>query len=422
MNNYWILVFSALCIPTLLSQSLIEKEAELTQLQLKEKQLRAEVEELKLASTISEMQMVGYPNSEESLKILEHSSLVIGFDKRFRMAKWSFHQLLPDVIEGGITRSNDFRPDPLIPEFSGQEADYFMKELRADSSYKYDGFGFDRGHLAPSADFRWSEKGLSETYYYSNMTPQRAGFNRESWAEVEMLLRKIVANNPKRYFVVTGPILHDSLPRIERGVNQLVIPDLHYKIIVDLNDNQPKGMAFLMPNSKCELPFFNYIVPIDSVEKITGLDFFPNLKEALQNKVESKSDYNEWNVDGKGVDVAPLNQDDLPKGTYNTIEAKFHVGFEGYVVGKVVSTKVIEKSKATFLNLDQSFPNQIFSLTIWGNARKHFSYLPEEKLDGVYIRVKGQITSDKSGTPTINITSEKQIELWDPVHQTIILE
>lgn len=420
MNNFWLVVFTTLFIPALLSQSLEEKEAELNQLKVKEKELRAEVEDLKLTSTISEMQKVGYPKSKESLQILEHSSLVIGFNKSYRMASWSFHQLLPDVIDGGVTRSNDFRPDPIIPEYSSQEADYFLKEMRADSSFKYDGFGFDRGHLAPSADFRWSEKGLSETYYYSNMTPQRPGFNRESWAEVEMLLRKIVANNPKRYFVVTGPVLHDSLQRIERGVNKLVIPDLHYKIIVDLNEEHPKGMAFLMPNSKCELPFFNYIVPIDSVEKITGLDFFPNLSEAIQHQIESKSDYNDWNTDGKGIDVAPLDQDELPKGTYNTIEAKFHEGFEGYVVGKVVSTKVIEKSKATFLNLDQSFPNQIFSLTIWGNARKHFSYLPEEKLDGVYIRVKGQISSDKNGTPTINVTSEKQIELWDPIHQTVI--
>ena len=240
MNNFWTIVFSALFVPALLGQSLAEKEAELTQLQLKEKQLKAEVEALKLASTISEMKKVGYPSGEETLQILEHSSLVLGFDKKFRTARWSFHQLLPDVVEGGITRSNDFRPDPLVPAFSSQEKDYFLKELRADSSYNYDGFGFDRGHLAPSADFRWSEKGLSETYYYSNMTPQRPGFNRESWAEVEMLLRKIVANNPKRYFVVTGPVLHDSLPKIERGINQLVIPDLHYKIIVDHKENKPK--------------------------------------------------------------------------------------------------------------------------------------------------------------------------------------
>jgi endonuclease G len=49
--------------------------------------------------------------------------------------------------------------------------------------------GWDRGYLAPSADFRWSEKALSESYFYSNMSPQLDDFNREGWAELEGLLR-----------------------------------------------------------------------------------------------------------------------------------------------------------------------------------------------------------------------------------------
>jgi endonuclease G len=63
------------------------------------------------------------------------------------------------------------------------EADYFLRTENPDGTHGYDGFGFDRGHLAPSADFRWSATALSESYYYSNMTPQRPGFNQESWAE-----------------------------------------------------------------------------------------------------------------------------------------------------------------------------------------------------------------------------------------------
>jgi endonuclease G len=395
------------------AQNLAKKEAELIALDEQRAVLVEEIEILKLASTIEQMKEVGYPTSTNPLTIAEHSALVIGFNESYRLAEWTFHQLLPDVIDGGITRSNDFRPDPKLEGKTAIEADYFIRTEKEDGTFKYDGFGFDRGHLAPSADFRWSAQGLSQSYYYSNMTPQRPGFNRESWADVENTLRSIVQNNPQRYFVLTGPVLHDSLPVIERSVNQIPIPELHYKIIVDLESDNPKGMAFLMPNKKCEKPVYEYVVSIDSVEAITGLNFFPNLDTKTERQVESKSDYNAWKVDKEGKDVAPIPQKSLPKGVYNTIEAKYHEGFEISVVGKVVSTKVIAKSKATFLNLDQSFPNQIFTVTIWGDARKNFSYLPEEKLDGKYIKVTGMISIDKNGVPTLNVRGEKQVEEWE---------
>lgn len=50
------------------------------------------------------------------------------------------------------------------------------------------------------------------------MTPQRKGFNRESWAEIETILRTIVDNTPQNYFVITGPILTDSLDTIDKSI------------------------------------------------------------------------------------------------------------------------------------------------------------------------------------------------------------
>ena len=113
------------------------------------------------------------------------------------------------------------------------------------------------------------------------MTPQRPGFNRESWAEVEDLMRRIMANTPKPYYIITGPILDKNLPKVEKGVNKLPVPAFHYKIIADVSAENPKGMAFLMPNKKCDLPPSAYVVTIDSIEKLTGLDFFSKLDQSL---------------------------------------------------------------------------------------------------------------------------------------------
>jgi hypothetical protein len=106
---------------------------------------------------------------------------------------------------------------------------------------------------------------------------------------------------------------------------------------------------------------------------------------------------------------------ELPIGVFNTQQAASKVGSTSTVsiVGKVVSAKFIPKSQSTFLNLDQSFPNQIFSIMIWNDGRRNFSYQPEKKLEGKYIVVTGKVELDKNGVPGITVSREKQIGVWD---------
>lgn len=396
------------------SQTPLEiKEAQLREIQTKERAISDEIEALKLHDCVVKLNEIGIPLSQSPLDIAEHSAMILGFDCDSKLAAWSFHVLSPDVLVGGVSRTNDFRKDSLIECGDGIEQDYFTKKLQEDGTYKFENFGFDRGHLAPSADFRWSQKALSESYFYSNMTPQRPGFNRESWAEVEDLMRRIIANTPKPYYIVTGPVLEKSLPKVEKGQNHLPIPAFHYKIIADVSAENPKGMAFLMPNKKCDLPPSAYVVTIDSIEKLTGLDFFSKIDVTNAQKIESKADYSLWNAQTKEGDVEPLYVFDLPKGHFNTAQALSKVGSKVSIIGKVVSAKFAAKSQATFLNLDQSFPHQLFTVTIWKDARRNFSYKPEDDLNGKYIVVTGLVEMDKNGLPVINVTNEKQIKLWE---------
>lgn len=399
---------------SVLSQTELElKKAELHVLKSKEQELVSEIEKLKLQASLSSMKSIGYPEFSKNLEIIEHAGMVIGFDCDYKMASWVFHVLTPDVSFGTVSRSNDFRMDEKSTCGSAQEADYFIREKTVDGTYKYDGFGFDRGHLAPSADFRWSANALSESYYYSNMTPQRPEFNRESWASLEGLLRKIVDQEKKEFYVITGPILHDSLPEIERSVNKLKIPELHYKIIVDASSENPRGMAFLMPNKKCEQRLSSYVVSIDSLERLTGINFFPSMDKQMETKIEESADFDAWLTQGKDGDVEPLDALALPKGYFNSQQAASKVGQKVSIVGKVVSAKYIPKSQSTFLNLDQSFPNQIFSVMIWKDGRINFSYQPEKELEGKYIIVTGKVELDKNGIPGITVMKEEQISIWE---------
>lgn len=140
-------------------------QQQLVEIKKKEIEIANQIEELKLKASIVKLNEIGIPISKKTLDIAEHSAMILGFDCESKLAAWAFHVLSPDVLIGGVSRTNDFRRDSLIECGDGVEQDYFTKKLQDDGTYKFENFGFDRGHLAPSADFRWSQKALSESYF-----------------------------------------------------------------------------------------------------------------------------------------------------------------------------------------------------------------------------------------------------------------
>jgi endonuclease G len=388
-----------------LEQRLDDLQAQLEQLDAQRQTLLGEVEDLKLQRIRRDLRAVGLPTQH----FIEHSALALEYAEAHEQARWVAHIILPDIITGTEGRSNDFRADPLVTTGTAVEADYFLKYLQPDSTYEYDGFGYDRGHLAPSADFRWSARALSESYFYSNMSPQRAAFNREGWAELESLLRGYVYEHPEtQLYVVTGPVLRDDLPKIERSVNGVSIPEQYFKVVLDLKNQ--RAIGFLMPNAALAYPLAHYAVSIDAVEEVTGLDFFN--RAPGEATLEAQLDKTYWLPDLARGDVEPLYPPDLPRAHFNTVQAKRYMGDnrEITVCGTVVSTRY-SRAGNLWLNLDQQFPNQIFSVFIRKKDLANFSYDPQEKFDGQVIAVKGRV-QDFSGTPTMNLEREEAIRLF----------
>ncbi len=350
------------------------------------------IEELKLDRIIERIHEKGLPELEEGEELVCYSAMCLVFSDEYRLAKWVVHILSTDIIDGRVSRTNDFRPDPKIPN-TGVEADYFLKFEQEDGTFKYDGFGYDRGHLAPSADFRWSEKALSESYYYSNITPQTAEFNRQKWAEIEDFLRSYIFNNPGNdLFVITAPVLKEGLPVQERGVNKLPIPELHYKIAVDFE--RKIGVAFLVPQENLIYPIDWYAVTIDSIENLTGINFFANLSDEDEKLIESVYDLSLWYPEDQKSDVRPLTREELPRNTYNTVEARQMLGYhrDVTVCGTVVSSNR-SRNGHVFLNLDKSFPNQIFTTTIWARDVVNFEYQPELFFKNKKVCVSGKVVT-----------------------------
>jgi endonuclease G len=385
--------------------------------------LKAEIDELKLQKIREGIVKIGMPELKVGEAVIVHSALSLVYDEKHEQAKWVSHIITADIINGKTGRSNDFREDALVKTGSATEKDYFLKTLKDGSKdkYDYDGFGYDRGHLAPSADFRWSEKALSESYFYSNMSPQLPEFNREKWADLEGLLRGYIFEHPKtQLYVITGPILNDSLLVIERGVNKVSIPNYFFKVVLDLSNE--KAIAFIMPNKEMKYPISSYAVTIREVEDITGINFFHQLDNVLEQRLESQKDVLVWVPEKQKNDVDPMYQPDLPKGVYNTIQAKRHMGSSKRITvsGTVVGSRKTRNGHL-FFNLDKNYPNQIFTVAIWKKNIINFSYDPLTEWKGKEITLKGKI-ADFDGIPTMIIEKETAIEIHQEGKTVLIIE
>ena len=372
----------------------------------------ADVEIIKLGKLRQDLKIYGLHSLSNGEELIDHIAMSLVYSEEHEQPKWVAHIITADIINGVEGRSNDFRIDPKVKTGSAIEADYFLKSMKSDSTYVYDGFGYDRGHLAPSADFRWSATALSESFYYSNMSPMKPEFNRDLWAKLEDMFRAyIYSHTNSQLYIVTGPILHDKLPKISRAVNHVSIPEKFYKLAIDIDNKN--AIAFIMSNTKIDSPIETYAVSIDEVEKQTGIDFYSGIDDALENELESISDPKPFLSLSEQGDILPDHPTKLPRNTFNTVMAKNQMGSgrKIRVLGTVVSTKLSNKGNV-FLNLDKRFPNQIFSVSIFKDNMVNFSYRPEVTLEGRKIIVTGIVT-DVNGTPTITIENEDAIEIVD---------
>jgi len=206
---------------------------------------------------------------------------VLAHDARLKIPLWVQYQLSPEELLGTSERSDDFRPDTSIP-FG------FRAELE-----DYSGSDFDRGHMAPAADMRRSDRVMSDSFLLSNMAPQvGSGFNRHIWANLEAAVRGWVEQRGT-LTVIIGPVFAVESNRVTFDVigdSHVAVPTHFYKIVVDANDpDNPEALAFLLPNRSLSGQHYSqYLRSIDEIEAATGLDFLSALPVAVQQNLESQ--------------------------------------------------------------------------------------------------------------------------------------
>ncbi len=212
-------------------------------------------------------------------QILKRTGYVASYNKATLLPNWVAWHLTAERTEGSAKRSGvDFAEDTEVPEPRATDWDYYNS-------------GYDRGHMCPAADNKWSKKAMEESFLFTNMCPQNGNLNRGDWNEMEMACRKWA----KKYgdlYIVCGPILYKGKHKTI-GKNKVVVPEAFFKVVLRTGD-EPQAIGFIYKNTSGNRPKDSYVNTVDEVERITGIDFFPSLPDDVEKKVEAECDLGLW--------------------------------------------------------------------------------------------------------------------------------
>lgn len=209
---------------------------------------------------------------------VDHAYFSLSYNEPFEQAEWVAYVLDKNHLTYDDRKRPYFIEDPFV---STKSADW----------RNYKGSGYDRGHLVPAGDRRFSVQAYNETFYTSNISPQNREFNAGIWNDLEQQTRRWA----KRYgtlYVLTGGVLTANL--LEIGEEDVDVPDMFYKIIARKKGNEMISVAFLIPNGPQSVTLSNFLVSIDEVEDVTGLDFFHQLPQSVQDSFEKTVMLSDW--------------------------------------------------------------------------------------------------------------------------------
>ena len=212
-----------------------------------------------------------YPYSSEKYEIKQYSGFHLAYNEEHEQAAWTIYLLTGKHLSNPVCdRTDNFMPDTNITTGSAELSDYKRS-------------GFDRGHLVPAGDMKWSETAMNESFYLSNMSPQRAKFNRGIWKKLEEKVRDI-AEMEDSIIVITGPVLKNINKHI--GDNQVSVPEKYFKIIFDISQPDQGMIALLMNNEKSKESLESFCISVDELEAETGIDFFRSMDDGMEDIFE----------------------------------------------------------------------------------------------------------------------------------------
>jgi len=219
----------------------------------------------------------GVPGKADT--VIDRPGYALGYSEYHEQAVWVIYVMTGDeAAAGAVPRADRFRSDPDIPTGSASPGDYTRS-------------GYDRGHLAPAADMAFSARTMSDSFFMSNMSPQKPAFNRGVWKKLEASVRNF-AIAEQTIVVATGPVL-PAVKKSYIGRSRVTVPAYYYKVVFDLTPPR-KMIGFILPNAGSRKSPAAFAVSVDEVERVTGLDFFSALPDEEEERLERTFSPGAW--------------------------------------------------------------------------------------------------------------------------------
>lgn len=220
------------------------------------------------------------PITDKEEQIIRHTGYTVSYNNTWRLPNWVAYELTREETKGNAARTDIFIIDPLVKGTSATNKDYSRS-------------GFDRGHMAPAGDMKWSSTAMKESFYFSNMCPQVPGLNRGRWKDLEEQIREWAAED-SALVIICGPLVNKKHSTI--GQNHIAVPRAFFKVILAPYVSSPRAIGFIFKNEKDNSPLRSYVVTVDSVESLTGIDFFPALPDVIEKQVEAQCAPSDWGI------------------------------------------------------------------------------------------------------------------------------
>lgn len=216
---------------------------------------------------------------DRSEKIMRRSNYTVSYNRNWNLPNWVAWELNKNETKGKNNRNEEFTSDPELPKANQVEP------------WDYSGSGYDRGHMCPAGDNHFDSKAMNESFYMSNICPQNHELNTGKWNDLEIACRRW-ANRYGEVYIVCGPIIDKRKGKRIGKEHDIIVPEQFFKVILITSTKPARAIGYIFENNGSDRPYKAY--SIDEIEQKTGMDFFPNLPDNIEDIVESHYEVSDW--------------------------------------------------------------------------------------------------------------------------------
>ena len=221
----------------------------------------------------------------------DYPTYSLEYSYKYKHSYWIAYRF-DNTTGGNVGRNEAYKPDPELPsQYAAKHNDYTNS-------------GYTRGHLCASSDRQYSKEANQQTFYMSNISPQSGnGFNQSgsAWNTGEDKVQAWgynISKSTDTLYVVKGGTIGEGM--IKGYIkNEIAIPKYFFMAVLFRSGDNYKAIGFYMPHENLKddpdkKDPKKYLMSIDALEQETGIDFFHNLHDNIENTVEATYNVNDW--------------------------------------------------------------------------------------------------------------------------------